>query len=46
VRAVDPAAVVVRTSLILGDAEVKQVGSVWISLSGRQAGALFSDGTL
>jgi dTDP-4-dehydrorhamnose reductase len=43
VRLVDPAAVIARTSLIIGDAQSKQVRLCLDLLTGRAAGALFSD---
>jgi dTDP-4-dehydrorhamnose reductase len=43
VRLLDPAAVIVRTSLIMGDAESKQVRLCLDLVAGRIPGALFSD---
>jgi dTDP-4-dehydrorhamnose reductase len=43
VRLVDPSAALVRTSLIVGDAESKQVRLCLDLLTGEAAGALFSD---
>ena len=42
-RVVDPAAVIARTSLIMGDADSKQVRLCLDLLSGATAGAFFSD---
>ena len=43
VRALDPRAVLVRNSLIIGDAESKQVKLALDLITGRVPGALFSD---
>ncbi|HEX6870749.1 MAG TPA: sugar nucleotide-binding protein, partial [Micromonosporaceae bacterium] len=43
VRVLDPSAVVVRTSLILGDADSQQIRLCLDLLTGRTAGFLFSD---
>ncbi|MFI7599708.1 SDR family oxidoreductase [Actinoplanes sp. NPDC049681] len=43
VRAIDPAAVVVRTSLIIGDQRSKQVQLALDLTTGRKQGALFTD---
>jgi dTDP-4-dehydrorhamnose reductase len=43
VRVVDPAAVIARTSLIMGDADSKQVRFCLDLLTGAAAGAFFSD---
>jgi dTDP-4-dehydrorhamnose reductase len=43
VAAIDPAAAIVRTSLIIGDAESKQVTMALDLATGRRSGALFTD---
>jgi len=43
VAALDPAAWIVRTSLIIGDEPYKHVGMVLDMLAGRNGGALFTD---
>ncbi len=43
VRAVDPGAVLIRTSLIIGDDRSKQIALALDLATGRRAGALFTD---
>jgi dTDP-4-dehydrorhamnose reductase len=43
VAAIDPAAAIVRTSLIIGDDRSKQIQLALDLITGRRAGALFSD---